>query len=419
VNQRLPARTVRIEKLAPTGEGIARTAEGVGFIEGALPGELVATNVYQVKKNFWRGRAGAIREPSADRLDGPHADCAGCDWAFFEAAAARRAKRELFRETMERLGRLEPGPFGALPVEASAPGYRMRVRLHVSGARLGYFAPRTHRVESALACEALASDTRRLLPGVESALRESGLEASEIAILENVQGSGRVARLSASGTRAAAEKLAASLPFAGVRVQDPGGRLLHEEGMAALDISVGGRAFLVSADTFFQGNRHLVGALYDAVAAESRRPPPGDALDAFGGVGLFAGALLDAGHRVVSIESDPRAAADASATLARWSDGSRCLAVGSALEDFLRRDGRRFACVVADPPRAGLGRELARELARRAERTLVYVSCDPATLARDLSAILAEGFVIRSAALFDLFAFTHRVEALVSLERAA
>jgi tRNA/tmRNA/rRNA uracil-C5-methylase (TrmA/RlmC/RlmD family) len=93
--------------------------------------------------------------------------------------------------------------------------------------------------------------------------------------------------------------------------------------------------------------------------------------------------------------------------------------VEGALEDFLSRDGRRFACVVADPPRAGLGRDLARELARRTDRTFVYVSCDPATLARDLPAILEVGFAIRTAALFDLFAFTHRVEALVSLERAA
>ena len=83
------------------------------------------------------------------------------------------------------------------------------------------------------------------------------------------------------------------------------------------------------------------------------------------------------------------------------------------------RDPRRFSCVVADPPRTGLGLDLARELARRAERVFVYVSCDPATLARDLPAILAEGFTIRAATLFDLFAFTHRVEALVSLERAA
>ena len=413
-------RVVRIEKLAPTGEGVARTEDGVGFVEGALPGELVATNVYQVKKKFWRGRVAAVREASADRVGGPHADCAGCDWAFVEPSAAHRAKRELFRETMERLGRLDASAFGELPVVASPPGYRMRARLHADGGRIGYFAPGSHRVVTARDCEALSEDTRRLLPAIESALRASGAAGSELAILEDVGGSGRVARWTAPGTRAAAEKLATAVPgFAGVRVEDERGAVLHEEGEATLEMRVEARVFHVSVDTFFQGNRHLVGPLYRAVASEARLARAGDALDAFGGVGLFAGALLDAGHRVVSVESDPEASADAAATLARWDDGERCELVRGALEDFLREDSRRFACVVADPPRAGLGRELARELARRTEGAFVYVSCDPATLARDLSAILEEGFRIRTASLFDLFAFTHRVEALIALERAA
>jgi len=76
-------REVRIEKLAPTGEGIARTEDGVGFVDRALPGERVATTLYEMKKRFWRGTAAAVLEPSPDRVGGPHAGCAGCDWAHF------------------------------------------------------------------------------------------------------------------------------------------------------------------------------------------------------------------------------------------------------------------------------------------------------------------------------------------------
>jgi 23S rRNA (uracil1939-C5)-methyltransferase len=413
-------KVVRIEKLAPTGEGVARTESGVGFVGGALPGELVATNVYQVKKKFWRGRVAAVREPSAERVGGAHADCAGCDWAFFEPSAARRTKRELFRETMQRLGRLDPEAFGELPLEPSPPAYRMRARLHVAGGRVGYFAPGTHRVVPAAACEAMAPATRSLLPAVESALRESGAEASELAILEDVPGTSRVGRVTATASEEAAAKLAEGLPgFAGIRVTRSGGETLHARGAAALDVSVGSRVYRVSVDSFFQGNRHLVSPLSEAVAVEARRAPPGLALDAFGGVGLFSGALLDAGHRVVSVEAEAGAALDAARTFSRWDDGGDCEAVETSLEEFLRRDSRRFAAVVADPPRAGLGLDVARELARRADRIFVYVSCDPATLARDLPAVLEQGFAIRSAALFDLFAFTHRVEAVVSLERAA
>jgi tRNA/tmRNA/rRNA uracil-C5-methylase (TrmA/RlmC/RlmD family) len=415
------SRVVRIEKLAPTGEGIARTEDGVGFVDRALPGELVETNVYQVKKKFWRGNLRAVREPSLDRVVGPHAGCAGCDWAHFEPSAARRAKRDLFLETMHRLGRIEPDLFGELPVETSPPGYRLRTRLHVAEGVPGYFAPGTHRVVPAGTCEAIGGQTRALLPAIEAAILESGAEVSEIAILEDIEGSRRLLRATLPGTSGPAaeisERLAAS--FAGVRILGAGGNALVRKGEPWLPLEVGGRTFRVSVDTFFQGNRYLVGAIYAAVLAEARRLAPGLALDAFGGAGLFAGALLDAGHRVASVEAEPGAAADAARTLEEWPDRERCKTVSAAVGDYLEQDDRRFACVVADPPRAGLGTELARELARRSERAFVYVSCDPATLARDLSAILAEGFEVRTSRLFDLFAFTHRVEAVVSLERVA
>ena len=421
----MTTRIVRIEKLAPTGEGIARTDAGVGFVEGALPGELVATNVYQVKKKFWRGRVAAVHEPSPERVEGPHDDCAGCDWAFFEDSAARRAKRELFRETMARLGHLDAGAFGELPVEASGSGYRLRLRLHGAGGRIGYHSPGTHRIVSAGICEAIAPATRALFPPIEEAVKEADAEVSELAVLEDLAGEKRVARVTMDGPADAADDLAERLPgFAGLRLLAADGTVLHERGEAALDLSVNARRFHVSVDTFFQGNRHLVGPLASAVTEEARssastHSTPSLALDAFGGVGLFAGALLDAGHRVVSVEADAAAAADAAVTFGRWDDGGECEAITADVSDFLARDRRRFDCVVVDPPRAGLGQDLAAALAARAERTFVYVSCDPATLARDLQVVLAEGFAIRRATLFDLFAYTHRVEALVSLERAA
>ncbi len=413
---------MRIEKLAPTGEGIARTADGVGFVDGALPGELVATMVYQVKKRFWRGSLSAVREPSPDRVGGPHADCAGCDWAHFEPGAARAAKRALFLETMQRLSGLPAELFGELPVEASAVGYRLRSRLHPGRGSIGYFAPGTHRIVSAAACEAIAPATRSLLPGIEAAVRESGAEVTEVALLEDREGARRLVRATAAGPapRPAAELAAAlSRDFDGVLIRARDGSRMVRIGDERVPLDVEGRTFQIGVDTFFQGNRQLVGSLYGAVRDAARRLDAGDALDAFGGAGLFAGALLDAGHRVTSVESDPGAAGDLLRTLEDWPDRERCEAAASDVAAFLGRDDRRFSCVVADPPRAGLGAELARELGRRASRAFVYVSCDPATLGRDLAILRSEGLEIREARLFDLFAMTHRVEALVTLERVA
>jgi tRNA/tmRNA/rRNA uracil-C5-methylase (TrmA/RlmC/RlmD family) len=393
----------------------------VGFIDSALPGELVETTIYERRKRFWRGSLRGVLEPSPDRVASAHAGCAGCDWAHFDVGAARRAKGELFLETMQRIGRLDPAQFGSPELAPSGPGYRLRVRFHVEGrgqdTRVGYFAPGTHRVVEASACEALAQATRALLPAVAQAIAGSGVAAGEAAILEDVPGRRRLLRVSEDGGGAQEAQLADRLlaDFDGVRLRSPAGAIRLEAGSRRLPLDVGGRRYHASVDTFFQGNRDLVEKLAADVRLEAARLPPGDALDAFGGVGLFAGSLLDAGHRVHSVEVDPDAVEDARSTRAGWRDGERWELAGSSLSEFLRADDRRFDVVVADPPRAGIGAALAAELARRTRRALIYVSCDPATLARDLGALRSGGLQIRAARLYDLFAFTHRVEALVAL----
>jgi tRNA/tmRNA/rRNA uracil-C5-methylase (TrmA/RlmC/RlmD family) len=425
--------THRIERLAPTGEGVARDEDGVGFVERALPGELVETNVYQVRKSFWRGTVRAVREPSPSRVSGAHADCAGCDWAHFEAGAAREAKRDLFLETLRRIGRIEPSAVPRVDVAASPPAYRLRSRFHVSGrgreASVGYYEPHSHRVAGAELCEALSDHTRALLPRLRDAVDRSEAAVSAIAILEAPDPARRLllARVDAAG---GVEELADALaPFCdGVRVRasswDASSRTtargdLAERGARRLAIEVGGRALQASAGAFFQGNRHLLGPLHARVAEAAAEAPAGAALDAYGGVGLFAGALLSGGRSVVSVEGDAEAAACAREARSGWADGERWTVAEEPVADFLARDAASFACVVVDPPRAGLGRGLAAELAGRCDGRLVYVSCDPATLARDLAEILPLGFRLSGAALYDLFAFTHRIEAVVTLDRAA
>jgi tRNA/tmRNA/rRNA uracil-C5-methylase (TrmA/RlmC/RlmD family) len=133
-------------------------------------------------------------------------------------------------------------------------------------------------------------------------------------------------------------------------------------------------------------------------------------------VGFFAAALLDAGHSVVSVEGSASAARDAAKTRLLWSDADRWKIVPSSVAGFLSSSARSFERVVVDPPRAGLG-AVALPIGERARRQLVYVSCDPATLARDLAQLSADGFEIADTRLYDLFALTHRVEAVVTLVR--
>lgn len=420
-------RRVTIETLAPTGEGVARTPEGVGFVASALPGEDVDAEVEVVRKRFWKGRAVEIRNPSPERLSGGHAGgCAGCDWAHLDPVRAREWKRRLFLETMERIGQLPREPFGELPIAASPPGYRLRNRFHVSGrgasTRVGFFAPRTHRIEPARGCEALGQGMRALLPRLSEAVAASGAAVGEIATVESLDGSRRLARATlASGAdrRDTNALLAALAPlFDGVVVADQSGAVFGRAGESRLWLTVGGREFPVAAGTFFQGNRFLVAELYGDIAREAASLPPGRALDAFGGVGLLAGAFLDAGHAVVTVEADHWAAELALEASKRRGAGSWTIA-HSAVLPLVAGTAEAFDLAVVDPPRSGLGLPLCAALPARIGRRLLYVSCDPATLARDLASLCAAGLEIRGARLYDFFAFTHRVEAVVTLERAA
>ncbi len=417
-------RRVEISGLAPTGEGIARSADGVGFVAGALPGEEVDAEVVEVRRRFWKGRATRVLRASPDRAAGAHArGCAGCDWSYLEAEKACAWKRTLFLETMERIGQLPAAPFGVLPIAPSPAGYRMRARFHAAGrgssARVGFFAPRTHRVEPAASCEALGDGLRSLLPKIEAAVGASGAAVAEISTVETPDARARLARavLAAGADRREAHALASGLApfFDGVVVEDAAGGVAARDGAARVDIPVAGRVLPATAAVFFQSNRFLLDRLVRDVAARAALPA-GRALDAFGGVGLFAGALLDAGHSVTTIEADSAAVELAVAARTRW--GAPDWTIGrSAVLDFVSQETESFDVVVVDPPRAGLGLRLAEALPARVGRRLLYVSCDPATLARDLAVLAARGLAIREALLYDLFAFTHRVEALVLLER--
>lgn len=399
----------------------------MGFVAGALPGEEVDAEVEEVHRSFWRGRAVAIVAGSGDRTLSPAEACPGCDWGHFAPAPAREAKRALFLETMQRIGKLPAGIFGDLPIVPSDLAYRIRNRFHVGGRGadllLGQFAGRSHRVLPVSACRAITPQTAALLPPVRDALAACDAAVSELATLEDPEGRERLARATqgeVARRQVAAEGEAVGNAlgpfFAGVKVVDREGRPVFQAGEARLPLEVGGRPFLVSVDSFFQGNRHLAGTLFSDVgrAAGSR---PGDALDAFGGVGFFAAALLEAGHTVTSVEGSPSAARDAAKTRQGWEDADRWRIVPSSVAGFLSSSSRRFDLVVVDPPRAGLAR-LSLPIAERARRRMVYVSCDPATLARDLAELLSV-FDVADTRLYDLFPLTHRVESVVTLVRKA
>ena len=190
-------------------------------------------------------------------------------------------------------------------------------------------------------------------------------------------------------------------------------------GATSLIYPAAGFDYRVDHGAFFQVNRWLVDALVKSVTANLKGQL---AWDLFAGVGLFARALTAGFTRVVAVESAPSATQALAANL----KGTRGIPVRATTLDFLRRerdpDGARPGLtvpdlIVVDPPRAGLGPEITTLLSQIAAPALVYVSCDPATLARDLRALLAGGYQIESITLADLFPQTFHLETVVHLRR--
>jgi 23S rRNA (uracil1939-C5)-methyltransferase len=181
-------------------------------------------------------------------------------------------------------------------------------------------------------------------------------------------------------------------------------------GAESLSYNASGFAYRVDHGAFFQVNRWLVDALVDRVVNGHNGAL---AWDLFAGVGLFARQLASRFARVVAVESAPSSTQALKANLS----GTASEAIRASTLDFLRRNrtSTRPDLIVVDPPRTGLGAEVTAELAHIAAPSMVYVSCDPATLARDLRALIASGYTMESAALADLFPQTFHLETVVRL----
>ena len=383
-----PRRLV-IERLAPTGEGVARDGGKVVFVDGALPGETVGAGIFRDRARYARAFAHEVLEASPERRPAdPHAAaCGGTDWAHIAPDAARGWKRALFLETMERIGKVPSAMFGDLPIAASPLEYRVRCRFHASGGAIGFFARRSHAIVPLDGCEIVSPQTRHAAAVLASAGPEGTLET-----LESL----------ATG--------------AGHRLVWNGRGKGFPTSPSSLDLAVGGREFRVSVGAFFQVNRHRILPFFEAVRDLAAAAAPATALDAYSGGGLLTQALVEAGARVTAVEEAAASAADAAVNRERFGNVDRVDLRRERVEDALSGGAPLFDVVVADPPRGGLG-PAAAPLAAAARRRLIYVSCEPASLARDLAPLLAGGLSVAEARLEDFFPLTHRVEAIVVLDR--
>ena len=392
--------TCTIQTLAYGGDGIARIDGRVVFVPETIPGETVSVGITQVKKTFARGRVIEVLAPSPDRITpccrvGTDARVPGCVYDHLSYAAELAAKQSQLEGFFRRI----PHETNAFlpPVASPAPlHYRNKITLHADGAKLGYHQEPEHRVLDIPACP-LAD------PAINDALhqfRETGgtqhwLNSDDDLVLRATPHDG-VAWWTSQGV------CSPDCPEL-LTEQSPAGALkVPRDGFYQVNPAVGDALVRFAADTF----------------AENTDAP--DILDLYCGVGVFGLACAkQGGRKLIGIESG-------SAAIAAARQNARALGVeGRFMVHILGKEPIRLngwvaaprqTTIIVDPPREGMDKSTAQALAASGAARIFYVSCDPATLARDLNILLADGkYRVRRIRLFDMFPRTAHFETFVEL----
>ncbi|MEV4072961.1 class I SAM-dependent RNA methyltransferase [Nonomuraea fuscirosea] len=403
--------------VAHGGWCVARHEGRVVFVRHALPGERVIAEVTEETTRFLRADAVEILEASPDRVVPPcpyagPGRCGGCDWQHATPEAQRRLKAQVVAEQLRRLAGIEREVVvEEVPGAKDGLGWRTRVQFAATaGGELGFRRHRSHDVEVVDACLIAHPEVEAV--GVEEHLWPGAAGVEVIA--------------SSGGDRAV---VVAPRPRRSVTVPDleaPAsilldqgkGRTVPRRGSGVLHEQVGDREFRVAGSGFWQVHPGAAETLLDAVLAYAA-PEPGEwALDLYCGVGLFAAGLAEAvgpEGAVFGLESEAAAVRDARANLR---DLPQATVERGRVEEALDRfQIERADLVVVDPPRSGLGRDVVDRIASLEALRIVYVSCDPATLARDLAWLGERGYALSDLRAFDAFPMTHHVECVALLDR--
>jgi 23S rRNA (uracil1939-C5)-methyltransferase len=419
---------VEIEKPIYGGAFLARLEGKAVFVPLTLPGEQAWVRITQSKSGYATAEAEEIVHASPERITPacPHfGACGGCHYQHTGYATQIEFKQAILRETLERGGVTVPSEIAVLAVEPWR--YRNRIRLAFDAAgNPGYRGRRSHSVVPVHECPIAAPllieaalAFAQIARGIAPALRPTEIvlfcNAEETALMATVftvtPAKLRFDELAQAWQERIPALTGAELVTEGRPNQQP--HTAAQWGAVSLDYHAAGFDYRVNHGAFFQINRWLLDSLIERVTANHKGNL---AWDLFAGVGLFARQLTARFERVVAVESAPSATAALEHNL--W--GTTGAAVKGETLPFLRR--RRSIehpdLIVIDPPRTGLGAETCTLLAGIAAPALVYVSCDPATLARDLRALIASGYQIQSITLADLFPQTFHLETVVHLRHS-
>jgi 23S rRNA (uracil1939-C5)-methyltransferase len=373
-----------VEKLVAGGEGLCFDEGKAVFVPGVIPGERVRVRLRQSRRDYARAELREVLAPSPHRITPPcrlAGTCGGCDWMHIRYEEQLSLKVAIVQEALRRTGGIECGPLAIQPSPPLAARNRAQVHRDAEG-RLGYMAARSERIVPARDCPIVA-------PPIEEVLR-GDLPAPDGLDRFTVWSDGR---------------------SCAVEGRDDERDLVAE---------VCGRQIRFSVGCFFQSNLAVLETLVpwalaglDPAATAAGAASPPRAADLYCGVGLFGSFLADRGFRVTCVESGTLSLGYARRNVPGPDHAFHPMSVESWIVSGAAREP--FAAVVVDPPRPGISPEVRAWLCARPPRRLVYVSCNPVTLARDLGALTTAGLGLEELRLFDFYPQTSHIEAVARL----
>ncbi len=441
---------ITITGLGSSGEGVGRLQNFTVFVPGALPGEKVKIRLDVKKKNFGRGTLLRVLTPSPDRIDPVcpvYEACGGCQLQHLSYAAELKAKQQQVKDALSRIGHLKTLP--VLPVLGAVDPYHYRNKMQVpaaqnkNGLAIGCFAQATHRVIDVDSCAIQQEPNNDIAEIVRSWMRTYKIPAynedRRSGIVRHIMGrvgvkTGQVMVCLVTAVpqvphlQDLVRQLKEGIPGLTSVVQNlntrhtnvilgPKTKLIY--GHTTIKDKIGSLEFNISAQSFFQVNSEQAERLYETALADAALTGKETVADVYCGTGTITLFLAQKAKMVYGIEIVPSAIKDAvkNASLNKIANVDFILGDAAYKLPELIQSGVRPNVIVLDPPRAGCETKVLAAVAEAAPQRIVYVSCNPATLARDLAYLSGHGFKAVQAQPVDMFSRTHHVETVVLLSR--
>jgi 23S rRNA (uracil1939-C5)-methyltransferase len=398
--------TVKLEKLVYGGDALGRLSGGQAvFVPFGLPGEKVKARVVEEKRGHVRAELVEVLEPSPERFKPKcrhFGVCGGCHYQHLSYHAQLAYKEEILRDQLLRIGKIPSPPLEPIVASPREWNYRNHVQFHLTPeGKLGYIGANGRGVVPIAECHLPEASLNEIWPGLEF---DTGLELERISL--RVGEGGEAMLVLESGNPEAPElELETDLSVVHLTGED----MVVMAGEDAISISVKGRVFRVSAASFFQVNTEMAGKMVDHLLDHLPVSPRTIMLDVYCGVGLFSAFFAGRVERLIGVEASPSACEDFTANL---DDFENVALYEAPAEVALPGLDIIPEAVIVDPPRAGLEKRVLDALLALDPASIAYISCNPSTLARDATRLIAGGYQLTQVTPFDLFPQTYSIESI-------